>query len=210
MRPGDAAGRCGPPVVRSCGACYACFVVAKPKGASYSDLERLPPHVVGELIGGVLHANPRPAIPHASAATALGEELGPPFRRGRGGPGGWLFLDEPELHLRDDVVVPDVAGWRRARLPSLPSSAFLTVAPDWLCEVLSPSTEAVDRGDKMPIYAREGVRHLWLVDPLLRTLEVFRLDGETYRVLATFREDARVRAEPFDAIELDLAALWTP
>jgi Uma2 family endonuclease len=187
-------------------------VVAKPnpKPATYGDLETLPPNVVGEIIAGVLHTNPRPAILHAAAATSLGEELGPPFRRGRGGPGGWVFLDEPELHLGAEIVVPDIAGWRRERLPELPATAFLTIAPDWLCEVLSPSTEAFDRGDKLPIYAREHVSHVWLVNPLVKTLEVFRLDGDTYRLIATFHDDAKIRAEPFDAIELDLAALWTP
>lgn len=176
--------------------------------ATHADLEALPANVVGEILGGVLHAHPRPAIPHAQAATALGEELGPPFRRGRGGPGGWILLDEPELHLGADVLVPDLAGWRRARMPERPDTPFVTLAADWLCEVVSPSTEAIDRGDKVPIYAREGVAHVWLVDPLVQTLEVFRLDGETYRLIGTWRDDATVRAEPFEAIELELAALW--
>ena len=183
---------------------------ARAKPATYADLEALDPNLVGEIVAGVLYANPRPALPHATAATTLGEELGPPFRRGRGGPGGWVFLDEPELHFQSDVVVPDIAGWRRERLPELPSSAFLTIAPDWLCEVLSPSTEAIDRGEKLPVYARERVAHVWLADPSIRTLEVFRLDGDTYRLLATYRDNARARIEPFDAIELELTALWTP
>jgi Uma2 family endonuclease len=186
-------------------------VVAKPQRggrATYADLAALPPHVVGEIIAGILYANPRPAIPHAAAATVLGEELGPPFHRGRGGPGGWVFLYEPELHFGDDVLVPDVAGWRRERMQELPRSAFITVAPDWLCEVLSPSTEALDRGEKLPVYARERVTHVWLVDPLVKTLEIFRLDGATYRLLATYCDDTLVRGEPFDAIELELSALW--
>ena len=178
------------------------------KLATYADLESLPPNLVGEILRGVLYANPRPAIPHARASTTLHEELGPPFNRGRGGPGGWVLLYEPELHLGDDVIVPDHAGWRREHMPEVPDTAFITLAPDWTCEVLSRSTEAVDRGEKMPIYARENVRHVWLVDPIVRTLEVFRLDGETYRLLGTWRDDARVRAEPFDAAELDLGALW--
>ncbi len=176
--------------------------------ATYADLEALPSNRVGELIAGVLHSHPRPALAHAQASTALGEELGPPFRRGRGGPGGWVLLDEPELHFSSDVVVPDLAGWRRERMPERPDAAFLTLAPDWLCEVISPSTGAIDRGEKIPLYAREGVTHVWLVDPLAQTLEVLRLDGATYRLIATFCDDARVRAEPFDAIELELAALW--
>ncbi len=151
---------------------------------------------------------PRPALRHAAAATALGEELGPPFKRARGGPGGWIILDEPELHLGDDVLVPDLAGWRREHMQEMPDAPFATLAPDWACEVQSPSTAAIDRGEKVPIYARERVLHVWLVDPLVQTLEVLRLDGETYRLITTWRADAKVRAEPFDAIELDLSVLW--
>jgi Uma2 family endonuclease len=176
--------------------------------ATYDDLEELPPNRVGEIIAGELYASPRPAVPHTLAASRLGGELIGPFDRGRGGPGGWLLLFEPELHLGDDVLVPDFAGWRRERLPTLPRTAAMTLAPDWLCEVLSPSTEARDRADKLPVYAREGVRHVWLVDPDLRTLEVFRLEGPHYTLLATHVGAARVRAEPFAALELELNALW--
>lgn len=176
--------------------------------ATYADLERLPPNTVGELVEGVLHAHPRPASRHARAASTLGEELGPPFNRGRGGPGGWIILDEPELHLASDVLVPDLAGWRRERMPEMPDVAAFELSPDWACEVLSESTSAFDRGDKLPIFAREKVGHVWFVDPIVKTLEVLRLDGETYRIIATHRDDAKVRAEPFGAIELELAALW--
>ena len=177
--------------------------------ATYADLLALPKQVVGEILFGVLHVNPRPAPPHALAASALGEELGPPFKRAKGGPGGWILLDEPELHLSQDVVVPDLAGWRRERMPEVPfDKAYFDLAPDWACEVLSPSTAATDRDEKMRIYGRELVRNVWLVDPLVRTLEVLRLDGPTYRILGVHRDEARARAEPFDAIELDLATLW--
>jgi Uma2 family endonuclease len=178
------------------------------RAATYADLEALPPNLVGEILGGVLHAHPRPASPHARAATKLGAKLDGPFDSGEGGPGGWILLDEPELHLGSDVLVPDLAGWRRERMPTLPEAPYLTLAPDWVCEVLSPSTEAVDRGDKLPVYAREGVAHVWLVDPLVRTLEVFRLDGPTFRLVGTWRDAASVRAEPFDAIALGIQALW--
>ena len=107
-----------------------------------------------------------------------------------------------------DVVVPDIAGWRRERMPTIPSVAYFTLAPDWLCEVLSPSTKAIDRRKKLPIYAREGVGHVWLVDPLLQTLEVLRLESERWSLVAAHEADAKVRAEPFDAIELALRALW--
>ena len=110
--------------------------------------------------------------------------------------------------VADDVLVPDLAGWRRERMPEIPSTPFTTLAPDWLCEVLSPSAQKLDRGEKLPLYARERVAHVWLLDPLEQYLEVLRLDGETYRIVATFIADAKVRAEPFDAIELDLAMLW--
>ena len=166
--------------------------------------------MVAEIFHGVLHVNPRPAVPHASASSILGAELVPRFHQGRGGPGGWVILDEPELHLgtEPDILVPDLAGWRRTRMPEIPQTAFLTLPPDWVCEILSPSTEAVDRGDKLAIYARERVAHAWLVDPIVQTLEVFRLDGEGWRLVGTWHGEAKVRAEPFDVLELELAALW--
>lgn len=164
--------------------------------------------MVGEIVQGVLYASPRPASPHTAAASAVGEELGPPFKRGRGGPGGWIILDEPELHLGPDVIVPDLGGWRRQRMPEMPHVAAFDLAPDWACEVLSPSTARLDRGEKLPLYARERVGHVWLIDPLQQYLEVLRLDGETYRLAGTYFADAKVRAEPFDAIELELAVLW--
>jgi Uma2 family endonuclease len=164
--------------------------------------------MVGEIVRGVLYANPRPASAHAAATSAIGEELGPPFKRGRGGPGGWVILDEPELHLVEDVLVPDLGGWRRDRMPEMPHVAAFELPPDWVCEVLSPSTMKLDRGEKLPIYARARVGHVWLVDPLQQYLEVLRLQGETYAIVGTHFADAKVRAEPFDAIELDLSVLW--
>ncbi|MCU0694784.1 MAG: Uma2 family endonuclease [Polyangiaceae bacterium] len=180
------------------------------KRATYQDVLAAPRHMVAEVIDGQLHLHPRPAVPHAAAASGLGEELGPPFKRGRGGPGGWILLDEPELHLgtEPDILVPDLAGWRRERMPVMVRSAYVTLAPDWVCEVLSPSTRDVDRADKLPVYGREQVRHVWLVDPDVCTLEVLRLDGASYRIVGAWRGGAVVRAEPFDAIELDMAVLW--
>jgi Uma2 family endonuclease len=177
--------------------------------ATYQDVLDAPPNKVAEVLSGVLYVHPRPAKPHTAAATALGEELGPPFKRGRGGPGGWILLDEPELHLGEDIVVPDLGGWRRSTMPAIVEDApYFAVAPDWVCEVLSPSTEKIDRREKLPIYAREGVSHAWLVQPRLRTLEVLRREGRSWLIVATFADDAKVRAEPFDAIELDLSVLW--
>jgi Uma2 family endonuclease len=178
------------------------------KPASYAELEALPDNVVGEIVAGTLYASPRPAMPHALASSRLGGELSGPFDRGRGGPGGWFVFDEPELHFGEDVLVPDLGGWRRERMPQAPRTAACTLAPDWVCEVLSPSTMSLDRAAKLPVYARERVRHVWLMDPVARTLEVFRLDGERYTLLGTHAGPARVRAEPFEAIELELAFLW--
>jgi Uma2 family endonuclease len=183
---------------------------AKPlkTGATYADLIEVPEHYVAEMFDGELYASPRPALPHARAASVLGGMLGTPFDHGRNGPGGWLILDEPELHFGNDVLVPDLAGWRRERLPAVPPDAYLTLPPDWVCEVVSASTEAIDRGKKLRIYARQGVGHAWLVHPLRRTLEVLALERGTWVELAAHDGPAGVRVPPFDAIELELAALW--
>ena len=177
--------------------------------ATYEDVLNAPEHMVAEIIDGELSLMPRPAKPHAAAATALGEELGPPFKRGRNGPGGWIIVFEPEIHMGADVFVPDLAGWRRERMPALTADEpYFTLAPDWACEVLSPRTAASDRARKLPIYAREAVTHVWLVDPLQRTLEVLRREGARWLLLGVHEGAAKVRAEPFDAIELELAVLW--
>jgi Uma2 family endonuclease len=177
--------------------------------ATYDDLLQVPNHRVAEIVDGDLHVSPRPAPRHALAASVLGIDLGQPFHHGRGGPGGWWILDEPELHLGEDVLVPDLAGWRRTRMPQLPSTAAFTLAPDWVCEVVSPSTERLDRSKKMPAYAHAGVAHLWLVNPSVQTIEVYRLAQGQWLHLATHAGAERVRAEPFDAVELDLAPLWS-
>jgi Uma2 family endonuclease len=163
---------------------------------------------VAEILDGEFVLSPRPALPHAAAAAALSDELGPPFKRGRGGPGGWIILHEPELHLGADILVPDLGAWRRERLPAVPREPYLTLAPDWVCEVLSPSTEKLDRTVKLGIYARAEVRHAWLVNPDQRLLEVLQLTAEGWVRVAAHRDDERVRAVPFDAIELDLSVLW--
>ena len=183
-------------------------MAAKPlkKGATYDDLRDVPDRFVAEMFDGDLYATPRPALPHANAAGALFAEIHQSFHRKT--PDGWVILYEPELHFGSDVLVPDVAGWRRERLPSVPADAYLTLAPDWICEVLSLSTVALDRGKKLRIYAREGVRHVWLVDPIARTLEALSLDSGTWKQLATYEGEAKVRVAPFDAIERELGALW--
>jgi len=178
--------------------------------ATYEDLLALPDHVVGEILAGELVVSPRPSSPHARVTSVLGARIGGPFDYDGDGPGGWLILDEPELHLgpAPDIMVPDMAGWRRERMPEMPVTSAFTLAPDWVCEVLSPSTAGHDRTIKMDIYARESVEWLWLVDPSARLLEVFRYDAAWVRA-GSWRDEAQVHAEPFDAIELDLAALWS-
>ena len=176
--------------------------------ATYDDVLNLPEHVVGEIIGGELIVSPRPGPRHAIAATVLSGELGPPYHGGHGGPGGWWILFEPELHLADDVLVPDLAGWRRTRMPTVPATAYFTVPPDWVCEVLSPSTARLDRQHKLSAYARESVRHAWLVDPVQRTLEVLRLEGHQWVIVSVHSGDDEVCAEPFEATSLSLARLW--
>ncbi|XXT25602.1 Uma2 family endonuclease [Sorangium sp. So ce429] len=177
--------------------------------------EAVPPEQVAEILDGELFTFPRPGRPHTRSASRLTMKLGSAFDLGDDGPGGWVLLDEPELHLgpRPDKVVPDLAGWKRERMPDAlgdeETPAHHDVLPDWVCEVISPRTERVDRGKKMRIYRREGVGHVWLLSPLLRTLEVYRLEGGRWALLETYEEDAKVRAEPFDAVELDLAAIWT-
>jgi Uma2 family endonuclease len=170
----------------------------------------LPDNVVGEIIMGELHVSPRPAPKHATASSALGIEIGGPFQFGKsGGPGGWWILDEPEIHIEDSITVPDIAGWKRERMPQIPNEAFFSIAPDWICEVLSPGTAAFDRAKKMPLYAEQGVKHLWLVDPIEKSLEVFENDNARWVLIHTYINDDKVRAVPFDAIEIELSSLWT-
>jgi len=170
----------------------------------------VPPHQRAEIVDGTLYVSPRPAPRHANATSVLGGELNGAFQRGRGGPGGWWILFEPELQLLAlEPMAPDLAGWRVERLPALPETAHFSIAPDWICEVLAKSTETVDRDKKLPIYAAHGVSHVWLVDPVARTLEVYSLDRDRrWRDVRVYEGDVRVRAQPFEAIEIDLAGLW--
>jgi Uma2 family endonuclease len=181
------------------------------KPVTYDDLCRVPEHKVAEILDGELFVSPRPATPHARASMLLGTELVGRFDGPLGGadaPGGWWFLVEPELHFGADVLVPDLAGWRRSHLRTIPNVAAITDAPDWVCEVLSPSTARIDRARKMRIYAREGVGHLWLLDPIAHLLETYRLADGQWVVVATHEGDDAVRAVPFDAVELTMRRWW--
>ena len=185
-----------------------------PKLASYNDLFNLPEHVVGQIIDGELYTHPRPAPKHARATTRLSGKISGSFDSEGDGPGGWVILYEPELHLGANIVVPDLAGWRRERMPEIPvDKAYFELAPDWVCEVLSPNTTHLDRGPKRKVYEQQSVKHIWFVDPEAQTLEVFELieaDGhDGYRLVEVFSSDAIIRAIPFDAIEFALGTLWS-
>ena len=176
--------------------------------ATYQDVLDAPPHMVAELVEGALHLHPRPASRHALAGSVLGAELGMPFQMGRGGPGGWWIIDEPELHPGADVLVPDLAGWRRERMPVYPDAPWFELVPDWACEVLSPGTRSFDLTDKRRIYAKSGVAHLWLVDPKPRTLEAFALQAGAWVLVAALKDDDEVSVPPFEAISFPLSTLW--
>lgn len=177
----------------------------------YEELISLPDNLVGEIIGGELYTQPRPSGPHGLAESALNIEIGTPFHKGRGGPGGWWILPEPEIHfVRDtEVVVPDLGGWRRERMPQVPEGHRFEVVPDWVCEILSPTTAKKDRILKLPLYARFGVAHAWLVDPQARTLEAFSLVKGQWALVASCKDDDPVCVEPFAAVTFSLAELWT-
>ncbi|MFY9974234.1 MAG: Uma2 family endonuclease [Chromatiaceae bacterium] len=176
--------------------------------ATYEDLCRVPEHLVAEILDGELHTHPRPAPRHAVAFSNLTESLVGPFGKGRGGPGGWWIIGEPEVHLGAQVLVPDLAGWRRERMPGLPETPWFDLAPDWVCEILSPSTARTDRVLKMRIYAEHGVAHLWLLDPDLRTLETYGLESERWVLLGSHDGEETVKAPPFDGVALGLSELW--
>ncbi len=178
------------------------------KLATYEDLFDLPENLIGEIINGRLITQPRPAPRHARAHSCLGVRIGGPFDLGDGGPGGWWILDEPELHITGDILVPDLAGWRRERMPRLPDTAWFETVPDWVCEILSPSTARDDRAEKMPLYARMGVKHAWLVDTTLRTLEAYENRQGHWLLLQTVADQAQVALAPFEAVEWGLGVLW--
>ena len=180
-----------------------------PARATYQDVLDAPAHRVAEIVEGVLHTHPRPAMPHARASSVLGRRIGTPYHDKIGGPGGWWIIDGPELHPGEDILVPDLAGWRRERMPDYPETAYVTLAPDWVCEVLSASTRRLDLHGKRPIYAREGVSHLWLVDPADRALEAFELRHGEWVLIASAKDDDPICIRPFDAITFSLGDLWT-
>jgi Uma2 family endonuclease len=176
--------------------------------ATYEDLMKVPENLVAELIDGELYAWPRPRGVHIDTSSVLGMRIGPPYRLGDGGPGGWWIVVEPELHVGRQVLVPDVAGWRRENMPVYPDSTAFDVVPDWVCEVQSPSTARVDRVKKLPVYAEHRVQHVWIVNPIDKTIEVYRLEGGRWIVAGNYSGDDVARIEPFEAVELVLSKLW--
>ncbi len=171
--------------------------------------EAVPEEQIAEVIDGELHVQPRPRLTHSLATTQITTELSS-FGRRSGVPGGWVILFEPEIHFgpRPDKLQPDLAGWRRERMPEVPNEGACVIVPDWVCEVLSPSTQFRDRSKKMTIYRREGVGHVWLVDPAAQVVEVYRLIAQGFLQIGVYGGDVRERLEPFEAIEIDLGALW--
>lgn len=178
------------------------------KVATYADIEALPPHVTGEILHGTLVTHPRPVPRHAVAQSGLNFELVGPFQRGKDGPGGWMFMTEPELHLGNHVIVPDLAGWKSERLSPFPTTSWIDTVPDWVCEILSDSTERYDRNDKRKIYATAGVKFVWLLDPRVKVLECFTLVAGNWLLTHTFDDTSKVSAPPFDSISFDLAPLF--
>jgi Uma2 family endonuclease len=177
-------------------------------GATLADWEAVPAPYSAHLIAGKLHVLPRPSPGHALAATSLTDELVGPFQKGRGGPGGWWILAEVDVRLGQDVVAPDLAGWQRTRMPVVPRGRPVLVAPDWVCEVISPGTEVFDRGTKAPWYAAAGVSWLWFVDPEEQLLEVHQNDAGTFRQLRRWQGNVEVTAPPFEPVSWPLGALW--
>ncbi|MFH1115419.1 MAG: Uma2 family endonuclease [Pseudomonadota bacterium] len=177
--------------------------------ASYEDLYGIDENAVGQIIDGELIVSPRPSRRHAFAASVLNAEVTSSHHLGGSrGPGGWIILFEPEIKMGEDILVPDLAGWKEDRLPWDEETNWISVPPDWVCEIVSESSIRVDRIKKMAIYAREGVPYYWVIDPRYRTLEVFRLESGRWLLLGTFADDDKVRAEPFEEVEIDLGRLW--
>jgi Uma2 family endonuclease len=179
------------------------------KKVTYEDLYGIPENMVGEIIDGELSVAPRPSRKHVYAESVLGGKLNPPYQFGEaGGPGGWIILNEPELSLGEHILVPDLAGWKKERLAALSEENWISVPPDWVCEILSPGTLRLDKVRKMPIYAEHGVPYLWLIDPNAKTLDVFRLESGKWLLLASHIENDEVCCEPFQEVRIDLGDLW--
>ena len=179
------------------------------KVPTLDDLDALPPGIKGEIIEGVLYTMTRPRGPHQSVGLSVGSELRGPFDRGRGGPGGWWILPEPGIELSNTPEIsPDVAGWRRERLPELPRNSAITVVPDWVCEILSPTTARHNQLVKKPYYAKIGVKHHWVIDLEARTITAYRLEGAHWLELGVYGDETEARIEPFADVPIDVSGWW--
>lgn len=178
------------------------------KRATYNDLYSIPENMIGEIINGDLIVSPRPSRKHGYTASIIGNELGPPYNMGRGGPGGWIIIGEPEISFSDNILVPDLAGWRKERFPESEDHNWISVSPDWVCEIVSQRSVRIDRVKKMGIYAQHRVGYYWIVDPTTKTLETLKNEAGRWLILGTYAEDDKVRAEPFQGVEIDLNSLW--
>ncbi len=174
----------------------------------YDDILALPDNIIGEIINGRLQTQPRPAPRHALASSALGSQLFGHFSHNGGDSDDWWILDEPELHINNQIIVPDLAGWRKSSMTTLPDTAWFETVPDWICEILSPGTAKIDRSEKMPIYAQWGVSHLWLIDPLLQLLEIYEWQNQRWCLLQSLKDDDVVSAPPFASHPFALNSLW--
>jgi Uma2 family endonuclease len=175
----------------------------------YEQWLELPDNITGEIISGNLIASPRPGPKHANVSSSLNVKVGGPYHHGdSGGPGGWLILFEPEIHINDDIVVPDFAGWKRERLSSPPDEPYFSVVPDWVCEILSPGSVKIDRVVKQQLYLNWSVNHYWIIDPILKSVEVLERSGAHWVIKGIYSENNKMRAVPFDSIEIDLSSLW--
>lgn len=178
------------------------------KISTYDDLYRLPDNMIGEIIDGEIIASPRPSRRHGYTASTIGDEIGPAYRLGRGGPGGWIIIDEPEIAFGENILVPDLAGWKKERFPVEEEHNWISVVPDWVCEIVSPSSAGIDRVTKMGIYARHRVPHYWIIDPIGKTLEVLENNNMQWSIIGSYAGDDKVQADPFPAIVIDLGSLW--
>lgn len=181
--------------------------------ATYDDLLALPHDVRAEVLAGQIVTAPAPLPRHSKIQGAIRRFVGGPFDDddGHDGPGGWWIFVEVDIALgRHDIVHPDLSGWRRERLPNPADQRPITVVPDWICEILSPSTAARDRVTKRNLYAASGVRHYWIIDANARTLEAFELTGQRWLLSGSYTDDAVVRIAPFEEIELPVGRLFLP
>ena len=182
------------------------------KPPTLADLDALPPGIVGEIIEGVLYTMTKPRMRHQRTGTGIGGDLRGPFDLGRGGPGGWWIVAEPGIELPNDTkeISPDVAGWRRERMPEMPGDEPIRIVPDWVCEILSKTTRRHDQLVKMPYYAKVGVTYAWVVDLDARVLTAYRLEGGAWRVIGAYSDETEARIEPFDVVPLHVADWWPP